>query len=105
LTRSPRPPYAARMAKKKAKPGRGGKRAGAGRPVTVGVGSSKPISFKLAPDDRSAAEEAAEQAGVSVGEWARRATLEALGKWARRVALEARSDALFTKQHGDDTNR
>jgi len=57
---------------------RGGARSGAGRPVTVGSGSGKPISFKLPPDVRQRAEARAAAAGIPVGALARDALLALL---------------------------
>ena len=57
---------------------RGGARSGAGRPVTTGSGSGKPISFKLPPDVRQRAEARAATAGVTVCALARDALLALL---------------------------
>jgi hypothetical protein len=77
-TRAPTP-YARRMAKRRAKkPARGGKRAGAGHPVTTGSKSTPVIQFRVGAADYAAAESVAGQHDLGVNELAKRLFLAGL---------------------------
>lgn len=58
----------------------GGRRPGAGRPVTLGIDASRPIKFHVSPADRERGETLAAAEAISVGELARHAYLERIGR-------------------------
>ena len=72
---------AAPRAQRRPQPAHGGRREGAGHPVTTGAASTAPVSFRVSADERQRGEQLAEARGLKgINALARAAYLEALAK-------------------------